>query len=292
MTKVNTRGKATRRGRVLDDFVDLPPPLIGARLPSRRVRMTRLGDAMTTRPTWTAAGGPYLIGHRGYPTRARENTIASFAAALAAGCHGVELDVRLTRDGVPVVHHDATVVTGHGSVAIADLESETIGTATCASSDGPYAVPRLVEVLATFGGRCLLNVEVKPQEPRARAGAAAAVAAAVRTVEPLASILVSSFDAGVLTALQRLAVPVPLGFLFTKTRELDAVEREPISGALAWLHPVHDIVDAALIERARRRGLPVVTWTADEPAEVTRLLALGVAAVITNHPDRVKHLLA
>jgi glycerophosphoryl diester phosphodiesterase len=247
---------------------------------------------MTTRPTWTAAGGPYLIGHRGYPGRARENTLASFAAALEAGCHGVELDVRLTRDGVPVVHHDATVRTARGVVAIGDLESETVDTATFASPDGPYTVPRLAHALARFGGRCLLNVEVKPPGPGAHAAVAAAVAAAIGAVEPLTSILVSSFDIGVLAALERFALPVPLGFLFTETRELDAAEREPVTGALTWLHPVHDVVDAALIDRARRRGLAVISWTADEVREVERLLALGVAAVITNHPDRVKHLLA
>jgi glycerophosphoryl diester phosphodiesterase len=247
---------------------------------------------MTTQITWTAAGGPYLIGHRGYPARARENTLASFAAALDAGCHGVELDVRLTRDGVPVVHHDATVTTARGAVAIGDLESETLRTATFASPDGPYAVPRLADVLAWFGGRCLLNVEVKPPGAGAHAAVATAVAAAIHAVEPPASILVSSFDIGMLAALERLALPVPLGFLFTETRGLDAAEREPVAEALAWLHPVHDIVDAALIARARRHGLSVISWTADEALEVERLLALGVAAVITNHPERVKHMLA
>ena len=240
--------------------------------------------------TWAANGGPYLIGHRGYPERARENTITSFAAALDAGCHGVELDVRLARDGVPVIHHDATVETAAGKVALADLDSVTLAGATCMSPRGPYGVPGLAEVVSTFGGRCLLNVEIKPPVPAHRVAVAATVAAAIRGIDPPASVLVSSFDADTLVALVQQGVHVPLGFLFTKTRELDALERMPLLGALAWLHPVHDIVDEALMHRARAHGLPVVTWTADTPDEVARLLALGVAAVITNRPAAVVHL--
>src|SRR5437763_15808492 len=55
---------------------------------------------------------PLRIAHRGMPRRERENTLPSFAAALAAGAQGIELDVHATADGVVVVHHDAVTREG------------------------------------------------------------------------------------------------------------------------------------------------------------------------------------
>ncbi len=236
--------------------------------------------------SWTDRGRPWLIGHRGSPRQARENTLASFEAALAAGADGVELDVQLSRDGVPVVHHDATVIAPTGRMALATLPGAEIRGTTYISATGPYRVNTLGEVLAALGGRCLINVEVKPPAPERRDAVAAATVAAIRDVEPHGSILLSSFDAAVLEAVHRLDAAVQLGFLFTEDADLRGVEGAPIYAAVTWLHPVHELVDTALMERARTRQ--VLAWTADDEDEITRLVGLGVAAVITNQPERAR----
>src|SRR5262245_86787 len=93
---------------------------------------------------------PLVLGHRGSPRRARENTLESFALAREDGADGVELDVHGTRDGGLVVHHDATI---EGFGVLAEHDAAGIRAAY------PW-LPTLAEVLDECRG-LLVNVEIK-----------------------------------------------------------------------------------------------------------------------------------
>src|SRR5438045_8084269 len=105
-----------------------------------------------------------IIAHRGLPRAHPENSLPGFAAALALGVDGIELDVQLTADGVPVVHHDPQP--GRPAVDGAPLSGRSIDSLTHAElaahelSPG-VGVPTLDEVLALVDGRATLYVEVK-----------------------------------------------------------------------------------------------------------------------------------
>jgi glycerophosphoryl diester phosphodiesterase len=242
---------------------------------------------MTDVLSWIRLPGPFLIGHRGFPDAARENTPQSFEAALEAGCDGVELDVRLTRDHVPVVHHDETVRSSSGSLNLAETDWPEIEGRRFEGRAGAYAIHRLEEVLEGLGGRGLLNVEVKPPGESRELLAAEVMATALQAVRPRESVLVSSFDPRFLGALRRRDASVFLGYLCSDRRALDRLEEEEIVDALTSLNPRHDLVDGKLMKRARERGLAVHTWTVDDPREARRVVELGVTAVITNRPDVV-----
>ncbi len=241
--------------------------------------------------SWIRQTAPFLIGHRGFPGAARENTSPSFEAALEAGCDGVELDVRLTRDGVPVVHHDETVSTPDGSLVIGDVTWAALKSASARSDRGRYAISSLEEVLVTLAGRALINVEVKPPGPARREEAAEAVIRALDRVRPRESTLVSSFDPEALNAVHLRDRGCFLGFLFSSMGDLNHLEESEVADRLTALHPRHNLVDARLMKRAQERALAVHTWTVDDPAEASRLVDLGVNSVITNRPDLIEEAL-
>ena len=237
--------------------------------------------------SWIRLHGPFLIGHRGYPAAARENTLPAFEAALEAGCDGVEMDVRMTADGALVVHHDGSVNGAAGSLVLERTEWDRIEEETFPSSAGPYRVFRLEDVLESLRGRCLLNVEVKPPGPGRHGSVADRLLEALKPVRPRESVLVSSFDPEALAAIRRRDASVLLAFLFTSMKDLNHLEEEEIVENLVAIHPRHDLVDPKLMKRAGERGLQVNTWTVDDPAEASRLVRLGVTAVVTNRPEAI-----
>lgn len=242
--------------------------------------------------SWIRLPGPFLIGHRGFPEAARENTLPSFEAALEAGCDGVELDVRLTLDGVPVVHHDAglggAVAAGpDGTAGAVTIEEESWLRLVDAAGAAGYPLHRLRDVLAALSGRCLVNVEVKPVAPARLASAVRAVHEELERMRPRESVLVSSFDPEVLAGLRRLDHALLLGYLFDSDRALGHLEEHEVVETLAALHPRHDLVTRKSMKRAAERGLAVHAWTVDDPAEAERLLDLGVTSIITNRPHQV-----
>jgi glycerophosphoryl diester phosphodiesterase len=240
--------------------------------------------------SWIRLPGPFLIGHRGQGRSAPENTPAAFEAALEAGCDGVELDVRCTADGVPVVHHDAEVRGERGteSAVIEETAAEELLAGRWRDGKGrPYTVPTLAAVLDVLARRALVNVEVKPPPEGRGEATVEAVREALERARPRESILVSSFDPRVLEMFRARDASLLLGFLFASLGDLNRMEQESIMDGLNALHPRHDLVDRNLMKRAEERGLAVHTWTVNERREAERLLDLGVASLITDAPEAV-----
>jgi len=234
--------------------------------------------------SWIRLTGPFLIGHRGFPMVARENTVPSFEAALEAGCDGIELDVRMTQDGELVVHHDPTAVNDAGPIPIETSKWSDLKPLRFQGTGGGYGIPHLDTVLRALSGRGLLNIEVKPAGERTDE-VAEKICAAADKVRPRESVLISSFDLEVLAGVLRKEKGLLLGYLFSTTDALNHLEDSEVVNTLTAIHPRHDLVNEALIKRARERGYDVHTWTVDDAAEARRLVGLGVTSVITNRPD-------
>jgi glycerophosphoryl diester phosphodiesterase len=153
----------------------------------------------------------FLYAHRGASAEAPENTLAAFRRALAVGADGIELDVHLSADGVPVVIHDETLertTDGAGPVSaqsLAGLASLDAGGWFAPEFSGE-GVPTLAEVLRLLAGRLRLNLEVKD----ARAGWA--VLDLLRHF-PQTDAVLSSFDHSLLARLRRIAPDLPLAML-------------------------------------------------------------------------------
>jgi glycerophosphoryl diester phosphodiesterase len=254
--------------------------------------------------------GALVIGHRGASHEAPENTMAAFQAAVAAGADGVELDVHLTSDGVPVVIHDARVdgtTDGTGLVndlSLAEIRRLDAGSHSGATggshsgatggshsgATGAFAgelVPTLEEVLAAFGELLLINIELKGQvRPQAQAQLETTVADLVRGLNLQERVWVSSFKPYSLHRMRRVAPEIACGLLYSPL-SLGAAWLAPITPFEA-LHPHLTLAPPWFVRLAHGMGKRVVVWTVDDVARGTSLLDAGVDALITNNPRAFK----
>jgi glycerophosphoryl diester phosphodiesterase len=228
--------------------------------------------------------GFFIWAHRGASANAPENTLAAFRAAEKAGADGIELDIHLSRDGVPVVIHDDTLdrtTNGRGPVADkrwSEIRRLDAGKWFSANFAGEHP-PSLEEVLTLVSDRLRLNLEIK--DPRAGTAVLHLLAEF-----PRARVLVSSFDYGLLENLRREAPNLPLAFLIDSPFWRRAFSRAVACGAEA-LNPRHDRLSRTLLAACRERGLAVYPWTVDEPGLLLRMRRVEVDGVFTNDPELV-----
>jgi glycerophosphoryl diester phosphodiesterase len=214
-----------------------------------------------------------VIGHRGAPRAATENTLEAFRAAVALGADGIELDVRRTADGALVVHHDAHLADGTAIV-------------TVDRADLPPHVPGLDEALDACAG-AWVNLEIKndPREPDHDPDdeVAAATVDLLRRRGEVRRWLISSFRLETVDAVRRL--DPRLGTAWLVVRPPEDVVATLVDRGHAALHPWYEFVDAPLLRAHHAAGLAVNVWTCDDPGQLRRLLALGIDGLCTNVPD-------
>jgi glycerophosphoryl diester phosphodiesterase len=250
---------------------------------------------------------PLVYAHRGGAAVRPENTIEAFDHGLALGADGLELDVRLSRDGVVVVHHDEALDrTTDGRGAVSDFTADELGRLDAgywfqprsAAGDPPAAafpfrgrgcrLPLLRDVLARYrDARFIIELKTPQRELARRA------IDAVRASGAIDRVAIGSFywravraarqyDPAIVTgaaqeetrwALYRAWARWPIGS--TGYREFQVPER---SGSTR-------IVSPRFVSHVHRAGLPVKVWTVDDPGDMRRLLSWGVDALISDRPD-------
>lgn len=232
---------------------------------------------------------PLLIGHRGYPARFPENTLAAFKGAMDAGCDMIELDVTLTRDRRVVVIHDDTLgrtTNGSGSVRERTLE-EIRGLDAGSWFDPRYTaerVPLLEEAIALTAGRCMLNIEIKESAYEEGYPADAIehqVAELVNTSGAMDRVIVSSFDRRILERLARQPAPPALAYITDAGAEPEVMGVLRAIRAFSW-HPRRTVLTLEQVERVHAEGIKVYPWTINTRAEAGSLLQLGVDGLICN----------
>jgi glycerophosphoryl diester phosphodiesterase len=254
---------------------------------------------------------PVSIAHRGCAGEAPENTIPAFERALAQGAGVLESDIHLTRDGIPVLIHDAIVdrVTD-ASGSVADLTADALGHLDASyhfSADGgrthPYrnrgvTIPSLEETFRHFPGT-RFNLELKSPESRLIDATLELVTKHRRE----AITLLTAGDDGIMAQLRsRLggrANPIAQGASERDIREFlgcAAGGTLPAPGPMALQIPPsfggQPIVTGSLIEFAHSRGVEVHVWTINDPVEMRRLLDLGADGIITDYPGRLVEVIA
>ncbi|MEZ3181381.1 glycerophosphodiester phosphodiesterase [Streptomyces pimonensis] len=213
------------------------------------------------------------VAHRGDPYRVRENTLASLRSALLRGADAVEIDVRLTRDGVPVLLHDDTLkrLWGHDR-PLRSLSWEEVRGVT---DDG---VPTLSDALAAAdGGRVMIDL---PGAPDVRA--VRRVVDAVRERDAQGRV---HYCAGAPAMLAVRAADPSAEIALTRTTLAPARAGLLETIRPRWLNYRFGLVDRALADRVHRAGYLLSVWTPDTRRSMRRLLALGVDSITTNRVD-------
>nr|WP_082700679.1 glycerophosphodiester phosphodiesterase [Magnetospirillum sp. XM-1] len=230
-----------------------------------------------------------LIGHRGLAGLAPENTLASLRAASAHGLAMVEFDVRLSRDGVPLVFHDDTLErTTDGTGPVAARDWAEIARLDAGSWFAPAFAGEKVPSLEQALGLCLdlglaVNMEIKPDAGREIETADTALALALGSwPDGIAPPLVSSFAIPCLEAARRVAPHWPRALLLEGLPP-DWRERARSLGVEA-LHLDHRTLEAEQVETVRAAGFSVRAYTVNDPVRARQLRDWGVTGVFSDFP--------
>jgi len=231
-----------------------------------------------------------ILGHRGEPRLAPENTLASFALVrddLSRGVGGAECDVQMTKDGELVVIHDETVDrTTDGTGWVKDLALQQIRRLNAASrfrcSGGRETIPTMSEVLGLFDGTdAVLNIELKnskvPYEGMEER--------LLRLVDQYhVTVMFSSFNHHSMGLVRTLDPSAWTGLLYNpwlRAPDVVAAAREQRARAV---HPFYLNATRSLVQQLHAAGVAVAPWTVDTGAAVRRDAELGVDTIITNNP--------
>jgi len=251
----------------------------------------------------SSSKSPLIIGHRGAPAVAPENTLAAFALALGDGADGVEFDVRLSADGVPVVIHDATLRRTANrrervsAMVISELEQVDVGSwfnrRFRARARDEYSKERLPSLQQLFtavtGNSAWLYLELK-SDGTANPKLVRRVAELINCYGFCERVIIESFTLENLQIVKGIDRRIKTAALFEPRREPMSVLRGSrlIRRALAVgadeiaFH--HSAANRRNVAAACEAGLEVVVWTVDTPSWIRRARRLGIKGLITNRP--------
>lgn len=214
-----------------------------------------------------------VYAHRGASREFPENTIAAFRRAIELGVPGIELDVHLSADGIPVVIHDETVDrTTNATGPVASWTAAELAAMDAGDGEG---IPSLSDVIDLVVGKTRLNIEVK---------AAAAADAVLVLVEQSQNLdwAISSFDWDVLRHVRNARADAALWPLtYGATEEAIAFAQE--IGAVQ-LNLVDEAVDADIVRVLLELGIGSWVWTVNDPERAATLAAWGATGICTDQP--------
>lgn len=246
---------------------------------------------------------PLAFAHRGGAGLWPENTLEAFRGALEAGCRYIETDLHMTRDGVIVIHHDERLertTNGVGPIRVrplAELKKLDAGFHFTLDSGNSHpfrgkgvTIPTFEEALE-LSGEVRFNIEIKQREP----SMARALWELIEKHELHDRVLVAAAEEDIGHEFDRIArgrvarspgvrgvlafwAASRVGATGLLASEYDALQVPPRQGPLT-------VVDGRFVRAAHAAGVQVHVWTIDEPAEMHRLLSLGVDGLMSDRPD-------
>ncbi len=230
------------------------------------------------------------VAHRGFSGKAPENTMAAFKLALDyPHVTWMELDVHLSKDGVPVVIHDGELErTTNGKGRVGDFTAEQLAKLDAGgwmdASFSTEGVPALEQVLDLAAGKCKLNIELK-------GGAADYDRLASRTVEVIrsrgaeAEHIVTSFEPAILRAVRKHSPTIGIGLIIDEN-PADLIDRL-LELDCAYLSIGFRHMNEKLLEQAAKASIVVNAWTVNSVSDLRRLANRPEAfQLCTNYPDR------
>ncbi len=212
------------------------------------------------------------IGHRGAKGHVAENTIASFQKAIELGVDMIELDVHLSKDGIPVVIHDETIDrTTHYSGLVNQFSAEFVQS---------IGVPTLKDVFDLVENRCAINIEIKVFE------ATKPVLEVLKNTKfPQEKIIISSFNWDVLNVCRFEERSISLGVLTELSIEEALTFAKKINAYS--INPYFKLLNHENVKNIHQNGFKVFPWTVNNPDDITFVKSLKVDGIISDFPDRL-----
>jgi glycerophosphoryl diester phosphodiesterase len=217
-----------------------------------------------------------VIAHRGASAEKPENTLAAFRRAVELKVDAIELDVRVTRDGIPVVFHDHTL--GRLTGVAGRVSSRSWRELALLRVGGAEPIPRLAEVLRLIRGRTVVQIELKPGTP------VAPVVRAVHAARAGKNVILSSFAPDLVRVAARLAPATPR-LLLSNGGSPSRLARQLSALRARGLSVDHRAVrSAAWVRHFHRHNFIVWCWTVNHPRTMRRLARWGVDGILSDNP--------
>lgn len=230
-----------------------------------------------------------VIAHRGYSKVAPENTLAAIQAAIDAGADAIEFDIRLSKDGHPVVIHDASVnrtTDGDGKVSkmtLAELQQLDAGSWFDAQFKGEK-IPTLEEALLLMRGKATPVIEVKVSSQ----AIAKPLADTLKRLDMTRHAYVTTFYAGPLNALKTLAPELSRAVLVTPIGSPTGRALDMRAGTSQAYHRSLERND---VDRAHSLGLQVHAWTVNQVPDMHEMVELGIDGITTDEVSALRQVL-
>lgn len=226
-----------------------------------------------------------IIGHRGARGLAPENTLAAIERGIEAGADWIEFDVRRTKDGHLIILHDRhTGRIAKRRVHVRRARYEQLRALPTRSGE---LIPQLLEVLELIGHRAKVNIEIK--SPGCAEIVAQAIQRMVREGYSHDHFMVSSFYPAILADVHRQDARIPLALLELHL-SLGLLLANRLGLKAIGLY--HLTASKLAVRLAKKRGLFVYAHTVNNPKEAKRLATIGVDAIVTDYPDRMREAFA
>lgn len=225
------------------------------------------------------------LAHRGYPKKVPENTLPSFQAALDLQFSHLELDVNMTKDGVPVVIHDPTVDrTTNGSGYVKDFTLQELQQLQTAEGE---PVPTLEEVLRLAKGRATVDIELK-QSGNLYPGMEERVLQCIRDCGMMDQVFVTSFDHYSIIRLRELDPDIDLGYvIYGATPSIFPLAKETRA---RYVSVKYIYLTDEFVRRCEDNGLQIIAWTVDDEAAMKQLMQVYPNVwICTNELERWKN---
>lgn len=232
---------------------------------------------------------PLLIAHRGARREAPENTIPAFERAIELGADGIEFDVVLTKDRVPLVTHnnDLSILTHFDGFAhetpFSTIKSLDFGSHFRPSFSNVTA-PTLTEVLELLQPHEMSIICELKSQPGMAFHIAELVGGIVSDFRFRKSITLSSSNLKILYYLKNLYPNLPRAIIIKKRSDFFFLRAGIFAKFLevSEIHPCLPMTSAGLVRKAHRNGWWVYTWTVNDPRGIDQCIVLGIEGVITD----------
>lgn len=223
-----------------------------------------------------------IVAHRGACGHAPENTLKSFAKAIALGCQRIELDVQVSADGIAIVMHDETLdrtTNGRGRV-----DALTLAELKMFAAGQGEIIPTLQEAMELCRGKVEMQIELKARS------SPPLVADLIKRVWRSDHAVITSFQLSLLDEFARLIPDIQLGLL-NNNIDLDMVTVAK-EHRHDWICPRVDIVTQQLVQNAHASALRVYVYHVNEDDAARKLISWGVDAIGTDYPEIVSKLVS
>lgn len=234
------------------------------------------------------------MAHRGWSSKAPENTMAAFQMAFDhPGVEAIELDVQLTKDGVPVVIHDYTVErTTDGAGAVANFEYADLSRLDAGSWFDPMfagqRVPALIDVLRAAKNKCFVNIELKTIG-NLYPGIERVVIDAVYQSGMEKQVCLTSFDHQTIQKARRIDGRIPMGLIFWGEPSFVEERLEKAGATIVSMN--HAYLTSSFVQRMEDNNISIIAWTVNQTDQIQAVKHLSSKIVVcTDFPQRMLRL--